>query len=84
MDRVAAAAGAASAATAIWDLERLIGVPAGLRDVGMHEEDLQEAITLVMEAVPDTDEAAIRTILINAYAGSPPQAMVPAALQERA
>lgn len=65
------------AAAGIFGLVEEIGAPTALRDVGMREEDLDEAVSLVLEKAPEdnprpVDEAGIRTILEGAYSGRRP------------
>jgi maleylacetate reductase len=81
MERVAGALGEwgkNGAATGLYDLAERIGAPTALKDIGMKEENLDEAVDLVLEAVPEdnprpVDEAGVRNILENAYAGRRPQ-----------
>jgi maleylacetate reductase len=66
------------AATGLYDLAERIGAPTALKDIGMKEEDLDEAVGLVLGAVPEdnarpVDEAGVRSILENAYAGRRPE-----------
>jgi maleylacetate reductase len=75
-ERVARALGApgSDAAAAIQALATRIGAPTALRDIGMREEDLDEAARLVLEKVPAdnprrADERNIRELLEDAYAG---------------
>jgi hypothetical protein len=58
-------------------LAERIGAPTALKDIGMKAENLEEAVGLVLEAVPEdnprpVDEAGVRNILENAYAGDVP------------
>ena len=46
MTRVARALGAADPAAGLFDLARQVGAPAGLREIGLREEDLDRAATL--------------------------------------
>jgi alcohol dehydrogenase class IV len=88
MGRVARALGEASdgalgregAATGLYDLAKGIGAPTALKDIGMEKEDLDEAVALCLEAVPEdnprpVDEAGVRAILAGAYVGLPPRLM---------
>ena len=66
------------AATGLYDLAERIGAPTALKDIGMKVEDLDEAVGLVLGAVPEdnarpVDEAGVRSILENAYAGRRPE-----------
>ena len=65
------------AAAGLFDLIEEIGAPTALKDVGMREEDLDEAVSLVLEKVPEdnprpVDEAGVRAILEGAYSGRRP------------
>lgn len=65
------------AAAGIFDLIQKIGAPTALKDVGMKEADLDEAVSLVLEKVPGdnprpVDEAGVRVILEGAYSGRRP------------
>ena len=69
--------GDGGAAAGIFDLVERIGAPTALKDIGMREEDLDEAVSLVLEKVPEdnprpADEAGVRAILEGAYAGHRP------------
>jgi maleylacetate reductase len=77
MARVADALDAEGAATGLYDLAERIGAPTGLKDIGMEEENIDEAVPLIVEAAPKdnprpVDEAGIRSILEAAYAGRRP------------
>jgi maleylacetate reductase len=77
MDRVARALGTEEAASGLHDLGKRIGAPTALKDIGMKEEDLDEAVALVLEEAPrdnprPVDEAGIRQLLEDAYAGRRP------------
>jgi maleylacetate reductase len=77
MERVARALGAGEAASGLYDLVRRIGAPTALKDVGMKEKNLDEAVTLVLQDAPrdnprPVDEAGIRALLEDAYAGRHP------------
>lgn len=74
MARVARALDAEDAAQGLRELTERIGAPTALRDIGMRESDLDEAVGLVLEAVPrenprPVDEAGIRALLEDAYSG---------------
>jgi alcohol dehydrogenase class IV len=71
MARVARALGAEDAGEGLFDLAREIGAPAGLRDIGMRAQDLDEAIALVEETFPDT-----RRLLEAAFEGRRPATMI--------
>ena len=77
MQRVACALGAEEAATGLYDLARSIRAPTALKDIGMKEENLDEAVTLILEEAPrenprPVDEAGIRELLEDAYSGRRP------------
>ena len=81
MERVAGALGKwgkNGAATGLYDLTESIKAPTTLKDIGMKEENLDQAVGLVLAAVPEdnprpVDEAGVRNILENAYAGRRPE-----------
>jgi maleylacetate reductase len=81
MERVAGALGEwgkNGAATGLYDLTERIKAPITLKDIGMKEENLDQAVGLVLAAVPEDnprpmDEAGVRNILENAYAGRRPE-----------
>lgn len=81
MERVAGALGEwgkNGAATGLYDLTERIKAPTTLKDIGMKEENLDQAVGLVLAAVPEDnprpmDEAGVRNILENAYAGRRPE-----------
>ena len=77
MQRVACALGAEEAAAGLYDLARSIRAPTALKDIGMKEENLDEAVTLILEEAPrenpqPVDEARIRELLEDAYSGRRP------------
>ena len=89
MARVATALGAEgadAAAPAIFALNEAIGAPRALRDIGMREADLDEAVGLVMEKVPadnprPVDEVGIHALLEDALTGHPPRSAHDAAME---
>ncbi len=81
MDRVAVALGSGSAAAGLFDLAERIGAPTALKEIGMREENLDEAVSLVLEKAPEenprpVDRAGIRAILEGAFAGRRPELVV--------
>ncbi len=62
-------------ARAVRDLTRSLGIPPGLRDLGLREEQVEQAVDLVAAASPDgprrLDPAGIRALLREAWAGEP-------------
>ena len=78
MERVARALGVEGAATGLYDLTEKIRAPTALKDIGMKEENIDEAVGLVLETAPESnprpvDENSVRGILEDAYAGRRPQ-----------
>lgn len=81
MARVARAIGTRSAPAGLYDLASSIGAPIALKNIGMKEENLDEAAHLILERAPyhnprPVDTAGIRTILENAYEGRRPEYML--------
>jgi alcohol dehydrogenase class IV len=76
MDQIAAALGAASAAAGLQALTNRLGTPRALRDIGLHAEDLDQAVKLLLEkdfsdnARPVT-EADLAAIVRAAFEGAP-------------
>jgi maleylacetate reductase len=79
MTRIAAALGASDAATGIWELERSLGAPLTLKEIGMKEEDLDRAARLATERPyfnpRPVQYSAIRALLNNAFHGRKPTEM---------
>lgn len=78
MARIADALGTNDAADGIYDLARDAGAPLALKDIGMKEDNLEEAIGLCLEAAPEdnprkVDEPGMRKLLENAYEGRRPE-----------
>jgi maleylacetate reductase len=77
MARIKRALGAADAARGLYDLNVRIGLPTGLKDLGMREEDLGKAVEVV-SAVKVThprpvSKSNLMEILRQAYNGEPPR-----------
>lgn len=76
MRRVARALGAGSAAAGLFALNRSLGAPSALRDLGMPEAGIGQAVGLVMQdrywnpRAPEPD--ALRAMLRRAWAGERP------------
>lgn len=75
--RIAAAARGTVAATAIWDLERRLDLPASLAELGLHAGDIaaaaaEVAATPVSNPAP-VSEQAVAQLLEDALHGRPPQ-----------
>ena len=87
MRRIAGALGALGrhgAATGLHDLALAIGAPTALREIGMREENLDEAVGLVLEKVPADNprpvaEADVRQLLRDAFTGRRPAGLTPEA-----
>jgi maleylacetate reductase len=78
MRRIARALGADSAPSAVYDLARRHGAPLALRDLGMTLADVDKAADIA-SANPywnprPVEREAIRTLLHNAFEGTPPAA----------
>src|SRR3954471_8462442 len=95
MERVARALGELGrdgAAAGLHALALGIGAPTALRDIGMREDDLDEAVGLVLEKVPadnprPVSEDDVRQLLQAAFEGRRPlgvEVEVPGAAQPRA
>lgn len=73
MSRIARALGVEDAAEGVVALRARLGVPSALRDIGMHESDLDRAATLTTDtpyANPRPyDTAQVRRLLDDAYRG---------------
>jgi alcohol dehydrogenase class IV len=77
MDRVARALDAADPAAALFDLGRNLGAPAGLKDIGLPDTALTQAVAVVLEKDladnPRTADApAMHALLEDALAGTRP------------
>jgi maleylacetate reductase len=76
MRRIARALGGTNAPMALWELERRLGLPMRLADIGMKEPDLERAARIAVQApYPNprpVEYAAVLELLHNAYAGNRP------------
>ena len=76
MRRIERAIGAPDAATGIFDLEKKLGLPLRLADIGMKEADLERAARIATEApYPNprkVEYAPVLDLLRNAYEGVRP------------
>jgi len=76
MARIGAALGADEPAIALYQLARRLGIPAGLREIGMAEADLDMATELVLRAIPSNprpiERGPIRHLLDDAEFGRRP------------
>jgi alcohol dehydrogenase class IV len=77
MARVAAAIGAADAAAGLYDLNRRLGIPLALKDIGMPEDGIDKVAAAAVASPywnPGPVEAGpLRRLLKNAYEGRPPE-----------
>ena len=76
--RMAAALGSPDVPGAVFDLGRTIGAPAGLGEIGMQAERLDEAAGLIAAATAGTQleisDHDVRALLGDAFAGRRPEA----------
>jgi maleylacetate reductase len=77
MARIQRALGAGDAARGLYDLNVRLGLPTGLKDLGLREEDIPKAVDVVA-AVPIAHPKPVAkpdlvNIIAQAYAGAPPQ-----------
>ncbi len=81
--RMAVALGSPDVPGAIFDLGRVIGAPAGLGEIGMPIERLDEAAGLIAAAAAGTrfeiSEQEVRALLDHAFAGRRPETRLAAA-----
>jgi alcohol dehydrogenase class IV len=77
MARIARALGGSDAAAGLYDLARRLGVPAGLKAIGMRREGIDKAVELALaEPYPNPrplESATIRELLERALDGAPPR-----------
>jgi maleylacetate reductase len=77
MERIARALAARDPAQALYDINIACGLATGLKDLGMHEEDIPRAIEIVAKRtfpnprVPS--RADIENVIRQAFAGQPPR-----------
>jgi maleylacetate reductase len=74
---VAEALGAKSAARGLYELAKRVGAPLALRELGMREHQVEEAVPRVLEAAPAENprpvtQGGVREILAGAYRGRRP------------
>src|SRR5438105_10446892 len=76
MKSIARAIGAANAAQGLWELERQLGLPMRLADIGMKEADVERAARIAVEApYPNprkVEYAPVLSLLRSAYEGRSP------------
>ncbi len=75
--RVAAALGADDAPGGLWDLARRIGACQSLRQLGLHEQDLDAAAEQVAAADRRVAQPAVAALLRRAYQGRRPAPLAP-------
>jgi maleylacetate reductase len=77
MERIKRALGASYAAHGLYDLNVRIGLPTGLKDLGLREEDIAKAVDVVAAAKithpKPVSRADLTNIITQAYAGAPPR-----------
>ena len=77
MDRIKRALGSGDAARGLYDLNVRIGLPTGLKDIGMREADIGKAVEVVGAAAITHPKPLTKADLVNvitqAYAGAPPR-----------
>ncbi len=77
MQRVAAALERADAAEALFELTEHLGAKQALRDIGMPEEGIEQAVSATLAAPywnpRPLEEEALRNLLTRAWNGNPPQ-----------
>jgi alcohol dehydrogenase class IV len=78
MALAAAALGAADAPTGLFALNRKLGVPLALKEIGMPADGIDKAVKLAMSSPywnpRPIEEPALRMLLQNAYEGRAPAA----------
>lgn len=77
MIRIARALGRESAALGLFELGRELGIPPGLRDIGMEESDLDQACEIALSnpywnPCP-VEREPLRCLLQDAWSGSAPR-----------
>jgi maleylacetate reductase len=77
MGRIQRALGVSDAARGLYDLNARLGLPTGLKGLGMREEDLAKAVDVVAAVKIDNPRPVAKADLANiigqAYAGEPPR-----------
>jgi alcohol dehydrogenase class IV len=76
-DRIARAIGARDAAGGLFDLERSLGAPASLRELGMPQDGIEGAADIAMQSPywnpRPLERGAIRDLIARAWAGERPR-----------
>jgi maleylacetate reductase len=77
MRRITRALGVGDAARGLYDLNVRLGLPTGLKGLGMREEDIGKAVEVVAAVEIDhpkrVSKADLLNIITQAYAGEPPR-----------
>ena len=77
MTRIARALGAKDAARGLYDLNVRLGLPTGLKDLGLKEADIGRAVEVVAAVKITHPKLVLKADLLNvisqAYAGAPPR-----------
>jgi len=77
MARIERALGVSDAARGLYDLNIRLGLPTGLKDIGMREADIAKAVDIVAAVAITHPRPAAKADLVDiisqAYAGAPPQ-----------
>ena len=77
MARIKRALGASDAARGLYDLNARLGLPTGLKGLGLREEDIGKAVEIVAAVAIDhpkpVSKADLLDIIAQAYAGAPPR-----------
>jgi maleylacetate reductase len=76
--RISRALGRESAALGVFELERELGIPSGLREIGMLESDLDKACDIALSNPywnpRPIEREPLRALLQDAWSGNPPRA----------
>jgi alcohol dehydrogenase class IV len=77
MERIKRALGAPDAARGLYDLNVRLGLPTGLKDLGMREADIPKAVDVVaavkISHPRPVSKADLFDVITQAYAGEPPR-----------
>ena len=77
MTRIKRALGAADAARGLYDLNVRLGLPTGLKDLGMRESDIEKAVEIVsavkISHPRPVSRADLANVIRQAYWGAPPR-----------
>ena len=77
MARIKRALGAGDAARGLYDLNVRLGLPTGLKGLGLREQDIGKAVEVVAAVTIDhpkpVSKAELFNIIAQAYAGAPPR-----------